>query len=104
MSVRVEKNGAVTTVVLSRPEVRNAVDRETAQSLVDAFRQFDKDPEARVGVLFGDNGTFCAGADLKSIAAGNHNRTEPCSNLCKPIRSWHWYMNAGNDVNWDTQI
>jgi len=77
MSVLVEKNGAVTTVVLSRPEVRNAVDRQTAQSLVEAFRQFDEDPEARVGVLFGDNGAFCAGADLKSIAAGNHNRTEP---------------------------
>lgn len=77
MSVRVEKNGAVTTVVLSRPEVRNAVDRETAQLLVEAFRQFDEDPEARVGVFFGDNGAFCAGADLKSIAAGNHNRTEP---------------------------
>ena len=57
--------------------MRNAVDRQTAQSLVEAFRQFDEDPEARVGVLFGDNGAFCAGADLKSIAAGNHNRTEP---------------------------
>jgi enoyl-CoA hydratase len=76
MSVRIEKNGPVTTVVLSRPEVRNAVDRETAQALADAFREFDKDPEARVGVLFGDKGAFCAGADLKSIAAGNHNRTE----------------------------
>src|SRR5687768_13728675 len=76
MSVRVEKNGPVTTVVLSRPEVRNAVDRKTAQMLADAFRRFDEDPEARVGVLFGDNGVFCAGADLKSIAAGDHNRTE----------------------------
>lgn len=76
MSVRVEKDGLVTTVVLNRPEVRNAVDRETAQALAEAFRQFDEDPEARVGVLFGDNGAFCAGADLKSIAAGNHNRTE----------------------------
>ncbi len=77
MPVRVEKNGPITTVILSRPEVRNAVDRETAQALADAFREFDEDPEAYVGVLFGDNGTFCAGADLKSIAAGNHNRTEP---------------------------
>ena len=76
MSVRVEKNGPVTTVVLSRPEVRNAVDRENAQALADAFRAFDQDPEAYVGVFFGDNGTFCAGADLKSIAAGNPNRTE----------------------------
>lgn len=77
MSVRVEKNGPVTTVVLTRPEVRNAVDRKTAQALADSFREFDEDPRACVGVLFGDNGTFCAGADLKSIAAGNHNRTEP---------------------------
>ncbi|HSE38180.1 MAG TPA: crotonase/enoyl-CoA hydratase family protein [Blastocatellia bacterium] len=76
MSVRVEKNGPVTTVVLSRPEVRNAVDRENAQALADAFRAFDQDPEAYVGVFFGDNGTFCAGADLKSIASGNPNRTE----------------------------
>src|SRR5205814_8526975 len=77
MPVRVEKNGPVTTVILSRPEVRNAVDRQTAQALADAFREFDRDPEAHVGVLFGDNGTFCAGADLKSIAAGSQNRTEP---------------------------
>lgn len=76
MSVLVEKNGPVTTVILSRPEVRNAVNRETAQALAEAFREFDKDDDARVGVLFGDNGTFCAGADLKAIAGGNHNRTE----------------------------
>jgi enoyl-CoA hydratase len=77
MSVRVEENGPVTTVILSRPEVRNAVDRTTAEALADAFREFDQDDEARVGVLFGENGTFCAGADLKAIAAGDHNRTEP---------------------------
>jgi enoyl-CoA hydratase len=77
MSVRVEKAGPVTTVLLSRPDVRNAVNRETAQLLADAFRAFDEDPEASVGVFVGDNGTFCAGADLKAIAAGNHNRTEP---------------------------
>jgi len=76
MSVNVEKNGPITTVILSRPAVRNAVDRETAQALADAFRDFDRDDEARVGVFFGEHGTFCAGADLKSIAAGNHNRTE----------------------------
>ena len=77
MSVRVEKAGPVTTVLLSRPDVRNAVNRETAQLLADAFRAFDEDPEASVGVFVGDHGTFCAGADLKAIAAGNHNRTEP---------------------------
>jgi enoyl-CoA hydratase len=77
MPVRVEKNGQVTTVILSRPEVRNAVDRETAQALADAFRQFDQDPKTFVGVFCGDNGAFCAGADLKAVAAGQHNRTEP---------------------------
>jgi enoyl-CoA hydratase len=76
MSVLVEKSGPVTTVILSRPEVRNAVDRETALALADAFRAFDEDDEARVGVLYGENGTFCAGADLKAIAAGRGNRTE----------------------------
>ncbi|HUJ25501.1 MAG TPA: crotonase/enoyl-CoA hydratase family protein [Myxococcales bacterium] len=77
MSVRVEKSGPVTTVVLHRPQVRNAVDRDTAQALADAFRAFDADGGARAGVLFGDGGTFCAGADLKAIATGQANRLEP---------------------------
>ena len=77
MSVRSEKSGPVTTVVLHRPEARNAVDREAAQALADAFRAFDADAEARVGVLFGEGGAFCAGADLKAIASGAANRVEP---------------------------
>jgi enoyl-CoA hydratase len=77
MAVRVERRGPVLTVVLSRPEVRNAVDRETAQALADAFRAFEADEEARVAVLFGEGGSFCAGADLKAIAAGRPNRVEP---------------------------
>jgi len=76
MTVRTEKNGPVTTVILSRPEARNAVDRATAEGLVAAFREFDADPDALVGVFHGDHGTFCAGADLKAIASGNGNRTE----------------------------
>src|SRR3954464_6990575 len=75
--VRVERSGRVTTVILDRPLAKNAVDRPTAEALADAFRAFDADPEARVGVLFGDHGTFCAGADLKAIAAGNPNRVAP---------------------------
>jgi len=63
--VRSEKQDVVTTIVLDRPEVRNAVDGETAAALADAFRAFDADPEAKVAVLWGANGTFCAGADLK---------------------------------------
>ena len=77
MSVRVEKNGPVTTVVLHRPEVRNAVDADTARELADAFRAFDADPDARVGVLYGDAGTFCAGADLKAVSEGRLLRLEP---------------------------
>jgi len=77
MTVGVERSGPVTTVVLDRPEVRNAVDRDTAWALADAFRAFDADGDARVGVLWGANGVFCAGADLKAVAAGTPNRVEP---------------------------
>ena len=79
-AVRVERSGPVTTVVLHRPAVRNAVDRLTAQALADAFRAFDADEEACAAVLFGDGGTFCAGADLKAVASGDEarfNRMEP---------------------------
>ncbi len=70
MSVRIEKEGPVFTVVLSRPAVRNAVDAPTARALADAFRAFDADEDARVAVLWGEGGTFCAGADLKAVADG----------------------------------
>jgi enoyl-CoA hydratase len=68
--VRIERDGPVTTVTLDRKAVKNAVDRATAVALADAFRAFDADPAARVAVLHGDHGTFCAGADLKALAAG----------------------------------
>ncbi|GGW97883.1 crotonase/enoyl-CoA hydratase family protein [Streptomyces chartreusis] len=74
MPVRVERKGHVTTVVLSRPEVRNAVDGPTSAELVDAFREFDADEEARVAVLWGEGGTFCAGADLKALGTERGNR------------------------------
>lgn len=77
MSVRVEKNGPITTVILSRPEVRNAVDRRTADSLIQAFREFEDDEDSLVGVFYGEHGNFCAGADLKAISEGQGNRTEP---------------------------
>jgi enoyl-CoA hydratase len=69
-----EKKGLITTVILSRPEVKNAVDTPTAKALADAFRQFEADGEAKVAVFFGDHGTFCAGADLKAIAKGDRQR------------------------------
>jgi enoyl-CoA hydratase len=70
MPVRVEKDGHVTTVVMNRPEVRNAVDHATAEELKAAFRAFEANSEAYAGVLCGDNGTFCAGYDLKTVASG----------------------------------
>jgi enoyl-CoA hydratase len=75
--VRVDRAGPVTTVILDRPEVRNAVDGPTAAALAEAFADFDADSDASVAVLFGAGGTFCAGADLKAIGSPRGNRTEP---------------------------
>lgn len=77
MTIRVERAGAITTVILDREARRNAVDRATAEALADAFRAFDADPTQKVAVLHGDHGTFCAGADLKAISEGTPNRLEP---------------------------
>jgi enoyl-CoA hydratase len=79
MTIRIEKAGPVTTVVLDRPQARNAVDRDTAHALADAFRAFNADPDANVAVLTGEGATFCAGADLKAFASGGpaRNRVEP---------------------------
>ncbi len=67
----------MTTVILDRPAAKNAVDRDTAEMLARAFQDFEHDEGARVGVLFGDHGTFCAGADLKALATGKGNRVAP---------------------------
>ncbi len=70
MSVHVEKQDRVTTVILDRPKARNAIDRATADELAAAFRAFDADESSDVAVLWGAGGHFCAGADLKAIASG----------------------------------
>jgi enoyl-CoA hydratase len=62
--------GPVTTIVINRPQVRNALDNEAAHALAAALRVFEGDAEARVAVLTGAGGTFCAGADLKELGAG----------------------------------
>ncbi|MFI6938179.1 crotonase/enoyl-CoA hydratase family protein [Streptomyces sp. NPDC050418] len=74
MTVRSERTGPVTTIVLSRPAARNAVDGPTAARLAEAFRAFEADDEARVAVLWGEGGTFCAGADLKAIGTEHGNQ------------------------------
>lgn len=75
--VVVEKAGEIWTVLLDREQRRNAVDRETAEQLAEAFRAFEADEEARVAVLHGEHGTFCSGADLKAFADGHPNRLDP---------------------------
>lgn len=65
-----ETDGAVTTIIINRPEVRNALDLETTQALGVALRAFESDDNARVAVLYGTGGAFCAGADLKELASG----------------------------------
>jgi enoyl-CoA hydratase len=75
-AVTVERAGPVTTVRLSRPHVRNAVDGPTAAALAQVFRDFDADPDAAVAVLHGEGGTFCAGADLRAVGTPTGNRTE----------------------------
>lgn len=73
MTVRIERDETVWTVLIDRPQARNAVDGPTARALADAFRAFDADGTARVAVLGGAGGTFCAGADLKQMS----NRLDP---------------------------
>jgi enoyl-CoA hydratase len=66
----------VYTVLLSRPDRRNAVDGTTAAALAEAFRSFDQNPEAAVAVLHGEGGVFCAGADLKAVGTPDGNRVD----------------------------
>jgi enoyl-CoA hydratase len=77
MSVRVERSGPVTTVIIDRPEVRNAVDGPTAAALAREFRRFDADPDASVAVLTGAGGTFCSGADLRAMGTPAQNAVSP---------------------------
>lgn len=77
MTVEFQVEGPVATVILSRPERRNAVNRATAEALADAFRRFEADDGLRVAVLWGAGGNFCAGADLVAVTEGDVHRLEP---------------------------
>src|SRR5579872_6285336 len=72
-NVAVNRQDGILVVTIHRPEVRNAVDRATAQELADAFRQFDRDDSLYVAILTGAAGNFCAGADLKAVSRGQGN-------------------------------
>jgi len=65
--VRYERRGAAAVLTIDRPERRNAVDAATAAALRDGLERFEADEDARVLVLTGAGGAFCAGADLKAI-------------------------------------
>jgi enoyl-CoA hydratase len=80
MTVRVERTGPVITVIMSRPETRNAVDGATAAGLAAAFAEFDADETASVAVLCGEGGHFSSGADLKAIGTPAGNRLDPPGN------------------------
>lgn len=76
-TITIQKEKHTTIILINRPEVKNAVDGQTAQELADAFRAFEKDDDSYVAILGGLGGTFCAGADLKALATDNGtNRTE----------------------------
>jgi enoyl-CoA hydratase len=73
-TVQSRRDGAVAIVTIDRPQLRNAVDRPTADALAEAFRAFETDDSLAVAVLTGAGGAFCAGADLKALAHGRGNR------------------------------
>ena len=68
--ILIERDGPVTTIVINRPKSKNALDNEAARGLAAALKAFEADPEARVAVLTGAGGAFCAGADLKELGGG----------------------------------
>jgi enoyl-CoA hydratase len=72
-----ETDGVLAIITINRPEARNAIDGPSARALSDAFRRFDADETLEAAVLTGAQRTFCAGADLKAVAAGQGNRASP---------------------------
>ena len=74
MNILVEQTNRITVITINRPEVKNAVDRDTSRELAEAFKQFDENPESDVAILTGSEGVFCAGADLKALSLGKGNR------------------------------
>ncbi len=79
MTVHYEVEGPVAVVTIDRPDVRNAVDRPTAEALLDAFTRFDADDALAVAVLTGAHGVFCAGADLKAMSDPDRARVNALS-------------------------
>jgi len=79
--IRIEKKEHITTIIITRPEVKNAINPLTAKELADAFREFEQDENAYVGILCGEGGTFCSGYDLKEFSQTSSNSVPPFSNV-----------------------
>lgn len=86
MTVEIEKNGDIWTIIHNRPEARNAMDPASADALVAAFEEFDKS-DAKVAVFYGEGGAFCAGWDLKYAQTLNGNRRDELRELDFPVGS-----------------
>ena len=74
--VLVERDQGVMTITISRPEVRNAIDEQTAHGLAAALEELDPEPALVAAVLTGAGGTFCSGMDLKAFLAGQRPSTD----------------------------
>lgn len=86
LPVRTETEGPVTTIVMSRPKQRNAVDRAMAEQLREAFERFEADATQRVAVLWGEHGVFCAGADLAAVNdPARRNEVDPDGGRSGPM-------------------
>jgi len=86
VTARFQVDGAVATVTIDRPQVRNAVDAETAEALAGSFRRFAEDKELAVAVLTGAGGHFCAGYDLKSLSSAPDRLSEEGDGPMGPTR------------------
>ncbi|MFW9951336.1 MAG: crotonase/enoyl-CoA hydratase family protein [Candidatus Thorarchaeota archaeon] len=80
MEILLEKDHPIYTIIMDNPDVKNAVDGQTAQELANCFNQFENDKKALVAVLWGANGVFCSGANLKALSSDKRNKVSKKGN------------------------
>ena len=94
--IDVEIRGRLLVATIRRPEVRNAVDRTVAEGLEQAIDRLESDPELWVGILAGEGPVFCAGADLRAIAAGDAEGMSTARGGSRAVMATIW----GSDPSW----
>ena len=87
MTVKISKADEVWTIIHNRPEARNAMDPESADALVEAFKEFNESEKAKVGVFYGAGGAFCAGWDLKYAQTLGEGSSDELRKLDFPVGS-----------------